>query len=178
MLDAAKTAEAVLVTGQAPGAAGQLAQDEEEDEAEGRPSSPTPSSSTTAMDVSNLTPQTYLVRPTRPDASRNRGRKAFKRNPAPKPASDPSISTAATPQAETTTAGTEAPTRNTGPSTQEVDDEVDALPEIDEYEDLIEEMEHLQLSLEEAWFLSAALGVLKVYDPATVSSEIWVKVSS
>jgi tRNA-splicing endonuclease subunit Sen2 len=55
---------------------------------------------------------------------------------------------------------------------------VDALPEIDEYEDLIEVMEHLQLSLEEAWFLSAALGVLKVYDPATVSSEIWVKVSS
>jgi tRNA-splicing endonuclease subunit Sen2 len=59
-----------------------------------------------------------------------------------------------------------------------VDDEVDALPEIDEYEDLIEEMEHLQLSLEEAWFLSAALGVLKVYDPATVSSHQWVKVSS
>jgi tRNA-splicing endonuclease subunit Sen2 len=58
-----------------------------------------------------------------------------------------------------------------------VDDEVDALPEVDEYEDLIEEMEHLQLSLEEAWFLSAALGVLKVYDPATVSSHTWVRIS-
>jgi tRNA-splicing endonuclease subunit Sen2 len=51
-----------------------------------------------------------------------------------------------------------------------VDDEVETLPEVDEFdESVIEEMEHLQLSLEEAWFLSSALGVLKIYDPSAVS---------
>jgi tRNA-splicing endonuclease subunit Sen2 len=39
-------------------------------------------------------------------------------------------------------------------------------------EELVQDMEHLQLGTEEAWFLSSALGVLKVYDPVTVSSPL------
>jgi tRNA-splicing endonuclease subunit Sen2 len=172
MLDAAKMAEEVLVTGQAPPTAGQ---DGEEEVVEGRSSSPTPSSSTvatTTVDVSHLTPQTYLVRPTRPDANRNRGRNAFKRRPAPPPAAASPGEDSATPQvagAPSTSTAVQTSARKTEPS-NEVDDEVDALPEVDEFDDsIIEEMEHLQLSLEEAWFLSSALGVLKIYDPATVS---------
>ena len=172
MLDAAKMAEEVLVTGQAPPTAGQ---DEEEEVVEGRSSSPTPSTSTvatTAVDVSHLTPQTYLVRPTRPDANRNRGRNAFKRRPAPPPAAAAPGADSAVPQvtegALTSTAV--QPTARKTETGNDVDDEVDALPEVDEFDDsIIEEMEHLQLSLEEAWFLSSALGVLKIYDPATVS---------
>jgi hypothetical protein len=58
----------------------------------------------------------------------------------------------------------------TTPVVDDVDDEVEALPEEEEFDDsLIEEMEHLQLSLEEAWFLSTAIGVLKILDPETVS---------
>jgi tRNA-splicing endonuclease subunit Sen2 len=172
MLDAAKMAEEVLVTGQAPPVAGE---DEEQEATEGRPSSPTPSTSTvatTAVDVSHLTPQTYLVRPTRPDANRNRGRNAFKRKPNPAP---PAVSGGAAPgpsQAVETASTSTAiqPTLRKTETTNDVDEEVDALPEVDEFDDtMIEEMEHLQLSLEEAWFLSSALGVLKIYDPATVS---------
>jgi tRNA-splicing endonuclease subunit Sen2 len=161
MLDAAKTAEAVLVTGQAPPIAGQ--EEEEETLVEGRSSSPTPSSSTTALDVSGLTPQTYLVRPTRPDATRNRGRKAFKRKP-------PTPQTTTAPQGVDGSVATATPPAPVVPTSNEVDDEVEELPEVDEFDDsVIEEMEHLQLSLEEAWLLSTALGVLKVYDPETVS---------
>jgi tRNA-splicing endonuclease subunit Sen2 len=172
MLDAAKMAEEVLVTGQAPPTAGQ---DEGEEVVEGRSSSPTPSTSTvatTAVDVSHLTPQTYLVRPTRPDANRNRGRNAFKRRPAPAPAATAPGTDPATPQATDgpSTSTAVQPTARKTEATNDVDDEVDALPEVDEFDDsIIEEMEHLQLSLEEAWFLSSALGVLKIYDPATVS---------
>jgi len=172
MLDAAKMAEEVLVTGQAPPTAGQ---DEEEEVIEGRSSSPTPSTSTvatTAVDVSHLTPQTYLVRPTRPDANRNRGRNAFKRRPAPPPLAAASGADSAAPQlagGPSTSTANLVPARK-AEATNDVDDEVDALPEVDEFDDsFIEEMEHLQLSLEEAWFLSSALGVLKIYDPATVS---------
>lgn len=201
MLDAAKTAEAVLVTGQAPTlpneAGGSVDADadadarEEEDETEtaaiigadvARPSSPTPSSSTTAtaIDVSSLTPQTYLVRPTRPDANRNRGRKAFKRKPpAPAPAQSNVNATQAGTTEAATSARASADTLAAAPPTMplptvpqaevDVDDEVDPLPEDDELEEeLIGEMEHLQLSLEEAWFLSSAVGVLRIYDPATV----------
>jgi tRNA-splicing endonuclease subunit Sen2 len=169
MLDAAKMAEEVLVTGQAPSTAGQ---DEEEEVAEGRSSSPTPSTSTvatTAVDVSHLTPQTYLVRPTRPDANRNRGRNAFKRRPAPPPAAAAPGADSVTPQAAdgSSTSTPVQPTPRKAETTNDVDDEVDALPEVDD--SIIEEMEHLQLSLEEAWFLSSALGVLKIYDPATVN---------
>jgi tRNA-splicing endonuclease subunit Sen2 len=173
MLDAAKMAEEVLVTGQAPPTAGQ---DEEEEVVEGRSSSPTPSTSTvatTAVDVSHLTPQTYLVRPTRPDANRNRGRNAFKRRPPPPPAVAAPGADLGTPQVADgpSTSTAIQPTSRKAETTNDVDDEVDALPEVDEFDDsIIEEMEHLQLSLEEAWFLSSALGVLKIYDPATVSS--------
>jgi len=53
----------------------------------------------------------------------------------------------------------------------EVDDEVPGIvEELDE--SVVEEMEHLQLGLEEAWFLSAALGVLRVVDPATVRPRV------
>lgn len=187
MLDAAKTAEAVLVTGQAPSTPsaqqieegqGGLADDEALDESESVPGSPAPSTatSTTMVDVSNLTPQTFLVRPTRPDANRNRGSKAFKRRP---------------PQAQKPNKGT-----STGPGTDQPNQEVDVAPvvprprdpppvstinEVDDeagkieqdeedklIEELVQDMEHLQLSLEEAWFLSTALGVLRVYDPASV----------
>jgi len=170
MLDAAKMAEEVLVTGQAPPVAGQ---DEDEEIIEGRSSSPTPSTSTvatTAVDVSHLTPQTYLVRPTRPDANRNRGRNAFKRRPAPAAAASTAVASSAGSQAaESSSPAVQPPARQTE-TTNEVDDEVETLPEVDEFDDsIIEEMEHLQLSLEEAWFLSSALGVLKIYDPATVS---------
>ena len=162
MLDAAKTAEAVLVTGQAPPIPGH--EEEEEVLVEGRSSSPTPSASTTALDTSSLTAQTYLVRPTRPDASRNRGRKAFKRKP-PAPQT-----TATTTQADDAVTATAAPSAPVMTTSNDVDDEVEELPEVDEFDDsIIEEMEHLQLSLEEAWFLSTALGVLKVYDSTTVS---------
>jgi tRNA-splicing endonuclease subunit Sen2 len=167
MLDAAKTAEAVLVTGQAPPLPGEQASIEEEADEDGdnpgRPGSPTPSTATTAVDVSHLTPQTYLVRPTRPDANRNRGRKAFKRKPAPAKGAQAS----ATP-AESSNAPVAA--IMTTPVVDDVDDEVEAIPEEEEFDDsLIEEMEHLQLSLEEAWFLSTAIGVLKILDPETVS---------
>jgi len=173
MLDAAKMAEEVLVTGQAPPTAGQ---DEEEEVVEGRSSSPTPSTSTvatTTVDVSHLTPQTYLVRPTRPDANRNRGRNAFKRRLAPPPAAaTPGAGPAVQQPADGPSTSTAIqPLARKAEATNDIDDEVDALPEVDEFDDsIIEEMEHLQLSLEEAWFLSSALGVLKIYDPATVSS--------
>lgn len=187
MLNAAKTAENVLVTGQAPSGPGEpssstLEEDgdgEEEQEAGAgsgsgagpRSSSPTPSTSTTALDVSSLTPQTYLVRPTRPDANRNRGRKAFKRRPPPpQPAQTPQNQ--ATDQAATASALTPTQAVSARPAEiqeTEVDDEVEPLPEEDELEEeMVEELEHLQLSLEEAWFLSAGLGVLKIYDPETV----------
>ena len=182
MLDAAKTAENVLVTGQAPPVPGEsslpgfqedMEQEEQEQESGPRPSSPTPSTSTTALDVSSLTPQTYLVRPTRPDANRNRGRKAFKRRPPPPTAAAQSNENQASTSAGSgpATPATPIPTISVVPETQEpeVDDDVEPLPEEDELEEeMIEEMEHLQLSLEEAWFLSAGLGVLKIYDSESV----------
>ena len=171
MLDAAKMAEEVLVSGQAPPVAGQ---DEEEEIVEGRPSSPTPSTSTaatTAVDVSHLTPQTYLVRPTRPDANRNRGRNAFKRKPNTAPAK-PTEALAETQEAASSSSVV-ATSSQKPQATNDVDDEMDTLPEVDQFDDsIIEEMEHLQLSLEEAWFLSSALGVLKIYDPETVSQNL------
>lgn len=172
MLDAAKMAEEVLTSGQAPLAAGQ--DGEEEDEVlDGRPGSPTPSTSTvatTAVDVSHLTPQTYLVRPTRPDANRNRGRNAFKRKPATNTAASGAASVSAQGAEAASSSTVVQPSPRTTKAPTEVDDEVENLPEVDEFDDsIIEEMEHLQLSLEEAWFSSSALGVLKIYDPATVS---------
>ena len=115
----------------------------------------------TPVDVSSLTPQTFLVRPTRPDANRNRGRKAFKRRPVQTQGSTQgqgsSISTAA---------GVGVSVHDAAEDQDgEVGTEVD-VEDIDE--SIVEEMEYLQLGLEEAWFLSSALGVLRVFDPATV----------
>lgn len=186
MLNAAKTAENVLVTGQAPSGPGDPSSstledegeaDEEQEAATGagaeagpRSSSPTPSTSTTALDISSLTPQTYLVRPTRPDANRNRGRKAFKRRPPPPAPATDQATTASAPTPTPTPAVT-VPVKPAEVQETEVDDEVEPLPEEDQLEEeMVEEMEHLQLSLEEAWFLSAGLGVLKIYDPETVCS--------
>lgn len=185
MLDAAKTAEAVLITGQVPSVPGESSTPSaEEDDPSGqgeadRPSSPAPSSSTTAVDVSSLTAQTYLVRPTRPDANRNRGRNAFKRKP-PQQKSNTATGANASQAGQASVAPSSAQAgqgnlpsgsarSNHDQKQAEVDDVVEALPEEDDLEeDMIEEMEHLQLSLEEAWFLSSALGVLKILDPETV----------
>ncbi|WWC88131.1 uncharacterized protein L201_003035 [Kwoniella dendrophila CBS 6074] len=147
--------------------------------------SPTPSTSTTTtttenpiIDPMNLTPQTFLVRPTRPDQNRNRGRKAFKRRPPP-----PST----TPAAETNQEGASNPSPNESVppisqsqsqlSSQPIqtniiqndgDEQEEEVEEEDLFdENLVEEMEHLQLSLEEALFLTLGLGVLKVFDPNT-----------
>lgn len=191
MLNAAKTAENVLVTGQAPVIPGEPslstleedAEDDQEEELKARSSSPTPSTSTTALDVSSLTPQTYLVRPTRPDANRNRGRKAFKRRPPPaqnqiqnQNQNQDQASSLTTPLPGSASASATVPILDRTAAqvtlaeeqSADVDDEVEPLPEDDLEEELVEEMEHLQLSLEEAWLLSAGLGVLKIFDPETV----------
>lgn len=184
MLDAAKTAEAVLTSSLTPSGAQSsgLAADEDDPLAaelvdagstdmDGATASPALSATTSInVDVSSLTPQTFLVRPTRPDANRNRGRKAFRRKPLPAAAQPPAagaeqpqVPKAAT--ADTTPGAGPGPRRQTGDVEGDVDsDDSDA----SDLEELVEEMEHLQLSLEETWFLLVALGVLKVYDPRTV----------
>ena len=159
MLDAAKAAEAVITTGQTPnsipsggtvdGGSGAGLEGEVEDDGLASPA-PTAAS---MVDVNALTPQTFLVRPTRPDSNRNRGRNAFKpKPPKPKPSvPDVPPNPGATPMAK--------------PKAEDLLDE-----EEDEFgEDIVEEMEFLQLGLEEAWFLSTGLGVLQVFDPTTVS---------
>jgi tRNA-splicing endonuclease subunit Sen2 len=54
---------------------------------------------------------------------------------------------------------------------QNDEEDADDLARGEEIEEMVQEMEHLQLGTEEAWFLAAGLGVLKVYDPVTVSDE-------
>ena len=146
------------------------------------PAQPTAKADSTLVDMSTLNAQTFLVRPTRPDANRNRGKKAFKRRP---PLSQAEKEARAKAQAE---AGEGVPLPNiSSASTKrvavitEVDDEAakakaDEDELVDEenvlLEELVEEMEHLQLSLEEAWFLSTALGVLRILDPVTVCSSL------
>ncbi|ODN84299.1 tRNA-intron endonuclease [Cryptococcus amylolentus CBS 6039] len=168
MLDAAKKAEAIVAAAKA-GAPVPLEpeEDEQEEDLEGgvslvvdasedvsRPASPSPSvaTTTTAIDHTNVTAQTFLVRPTRPDANRNRGRNAFRRRPPPA-------------QAQTQTPGTAAAPveRSPPPPVEEDDEEEDDLFD----ESLVEEMEHLQLSAEEAIFCSLAIGALRVRDPST-----------
>ncbi|OXG86904.1 tRNA-splicing endonuclease subunit Sen2 [Cryptococcus neoformans var. grubii Br795] len=117
------------------------------------------------IDPLNLTPQTFLVRPTRPDANRNRGRNAFRRRPPQSQAqvqiqgnTDTAVATPALATASSTEQTTRAP----------ADADVDIEAEEDLFdESLVEEMEHLQLSIEESLFLSLAIGVLRVYDPST-----------
>ena len=193
MLTAAKAAEAVLVSGRMPNGEedveGSVLGIEEDvrdnelelldEEEEERPdmdklrlssNSPAPSVATTTttapMDLSSLTPQTFLVRPTRPDSNRNRGRKAFRRKPPNPPPSQNVTASSLDPipngAAGTTVAGTD----NFKP--EEIEEELIEEDPFDE--SVIEDMEHLQLSLEEAWFLSAGIGVLRIYDPTTVSA--------
>jgi tRNA-splicing endonuclease subunit Sen2 len=200
MLDAAKAAEAVITTGQAPahvlatstgGAKDGEVEDQEADEqgdeeqegqggeeqgdeAETESIATTTTATAPNIDISTLTPQTFLVRPTRPDSNRNRGRNAFKRKPKPKPTTpaDPSAAAAAA-SPQTPTTAPQAPTP--APPTAAVDPETGiSKAELEEEEEdwfdesLIDEAEHLQLGLEEAWFLSTALGVLRIHDPETV----------
>ncbi|KAL1405169.1 tRNA splicing endonuclease subunit sen2 [Vanrija albida] len=158
MLEAARKAEAVLTTGQLPGEAAVDAEAKEDGDAEGSaaaatsPPSPTPSTLSLATDYSAALPpgaalnaQTFLVRPARPDANRNRGKRGFKRRPPPAPGAAPRPPPPPPPPAESS----------------------DSEPSDDEAALAVEHAEHLQLSLEEAWFLSSALGVLKILDPRT-----------
>ena len=199
MLSAAKTAEAVLTTGQLPSEHVEqlnglslddseeirdVLEDEEGAEPHGR-TSPTLTATTSNLDLNSLTPQTFLIRPTRPDANRNRGKKAFRRNPpAPKPAtgvvaeSDTSLPVRQDGGAVVDPAATAvqvvAPAQHAYVGSTETQDEGNQDGESaseDEFDEtVVEDMEHLQLGLEEAWFLSTALGVLKIYDAASVSA--------
>lgn len=191
MLDAAKAAEALIVASEAGKGdeedtkriQGPNEQEEQtgrvndgliEDEAEGS-ASPAPStlslpaSSTAGIDVSTLTPQTFLVRPTRPDANRNRGKNAFKRKPKPKPpvqSTEAGAGTGEVTGADRIAAVT-VPAAPIVPATTV--EEEDGSEEDPFDEDIVQEMEHLQLGLEEAWFLATAIGALKIHDPVSVS---------
>ncbi|KAL7418500.1 tRNA splicing endonuclease subunit sen2 [Cryptotrichosporon argae] len=117
-----------------------------------------------AVPASQLTPQTFLVRPTRPDATRNRGKNAFKRRPPPAAAVPPPSAEAAPPAPGGPPADRPA---QGGAGEDEEDEEEEEDAEVDP--SVVEEMEHLQLSYEEACFLSIGLGVLRVYDPVADS---------
>jgi tRNA-splicing endonuclease subunit Sen2 len=139
MLRAAKTAEAMITSSQNPTS---MLEDEDldgEDEA---------STVGGEVDINTLTAQTFLVRPTRPDANRNRGKKNFKRRPPAANVTSQPVSAVAV---------------------EEKEEEEEEIVEVPFDESLVEEMEVLQLGLEEAWFLASALGVLRVFDPKTVS---------
>jgi len=191
MLDAAKAAEAVITTGQVPVLPSttevvgddDIEVEENVNEEEVVASSPATTVGTegTVIDVNTLTPQTFLVRPTRPDANRNRGRNAFKRKPKPKPTTEQAGAATAAGGASanapvsmvegaagSVSASTSEPaTSSAAVQKADEEDEEEAEDELDE--NLVEEMEHLQLSLEEAWFLSTGLGVLRIYDAGSVS---------
>ncbi|WVQ85632.1 hypothetical protein IAT38_007798 [Cryptococcus sp. DSM 104549] len=192
MLDAAKKAEAIIsASANASGSATpstfpdnegevEAGDDAEEDgdadadEPGPRAGSPTPSSATAttagAIDPSSLTAQTFLVRPTRPDANRNRGKNAFRRRPAKAAGASAATSTAAasgeasTSQPVVQQQPVPAPAPAPEPEAEDEEDEKDPFDE-----SLVEEMEHLQLSVEEAIFLSLGLGVLKIFDPISES---------
>jgi tRNA-splicing endonuclease subunit Sen2 len=134
-----------------------------------RSASPAPSAATAAdftallPEGTKLTAQTFLVRPTRPDANRNRGKKPFKRRPAG-PAGPGAAAAAATTASASPSTPTPAPAARI-PTPAPAAEEEDSSDSDDE---LVAEMEHLQLSYQEAWFLSS-LGVLKVFDPEVAS---------
>ncbi|KLT45632.1 hypothetical protein CC85DRAFT_112550 [Cutaneotrichosporon oleaginosum] len=171
MLDAAKKAEAVLTTGQLPGAdagagaeAAEDSEDDDDDDGEkDRPASPAASAislATTASvlpDGTKLNAQTFLVRPQRPEsAGNNRNRGKFKRRPPGKPAAPgpgPGAGGASASPAEKEKLELEVAAKPTVP-TEAWEEDADALA-------LVPDHEHLQLCLEEAWFLSA-LGVLSI----------------
>lgn len=142
MLEAAKAAEKVLVTGEVPeNAVVTDAQGKSVVLEEG-------------AEVGKLTASTFLVRPSRPDTNRNRGKKQFKRRPAVQEAAAGAAAGA------TASAPASSPAPPPPPPPPVEDDD----PSDDEAANLVEEHEHLQLSYEEAWFLSAAIGVLRVQD--------------
>ncbi|ORX34107.1 hypothetical protein BD324DRAFT_636639 [Kockovaella imperatae] len=183
MLSAAKAAEQVLVTGQMPSEHGpdEVAEGSngdagngEEGNLSGRAASPALTTGTD-VDLSTLTPQTFLVRPTRPDANRNRGKNAFKRRPKPVTSVN-----GTTVEAGPSNAMPSSSLPRSGVSDQEApsvqpavvvvpDDYEQDLSEDDFEESIVEDLEHLQLGLEEAWFLSSGIGVLKIYDTKTQS---------
>lgn len=105
--------------------------------------------------VTRLTPQTFLQRPTRPDA-KPKGRRP------PPPAAPPAASTSNEPQSlpDAGTSQTARPVQDTAVPTHSGEDLVDP--------DTVEDLEHLQLNLEEAFFLSWAVGCLDVINPKTV----------
>lgn len=194
MLDAAKAAEALIVASgdgaeaveemeaggedMATNSTSALVQSDADQDAMASPAPSTlslPASSAADIDISTLTPQTFLVRPTRPDANRNRGKNAFRRKPKPKPpAAAQAEGLGDTTAGEAATTGAPAasvPTAHTTPARQRPqspEPEDDASDDDPFDEDIVQEMEHLQLALEEAWFLGTALGVLKIYDPISV----------
>lgn len=199
MLDAAKAAEAVITTGQAPSShcppQDDPREEEEEDErdqglGEGEGdeediASPATTTISTpgVIDINTLTPQTFLVRPTRPDANRNRGRNAFKRKLKPKPTSTVptlplptdsvpiDVPSQAQPATGLTGTNVDPNSEAVSAGVQSIVSDAPGVVDEDEFDErLVEELEHLQLSLEEAWFLSTALGVLKIHDPVTVSA--------
>lgn len=96
-----------------------------------------------------LTPQTFLVRPTRPDQ-----RVGKKRTPA------------AAPVDQTVVGEQSAPTGQPIAQVEKADEKParEPLPPIE-----VQDFEHLQLNLEEAFFLSWAIGCLHVVHPKTVS---------
>ncbi|KAJ9093612.1 hypothetical protein QFC19_008279 [Naganishia cerealis] len=113
--------------------------------------------------VTRLTPQTFLQRPTRPD-SKPKGRKPQSHPPTPPP--PPTVATSDVPQNPTTLPESQAVTAISR------EEEQSASPMVPSGEDLVdpesvEDLEHLQLNLEEAFFLSWALGCLEVVDPKT-----------
>lgn len=110
--------------------------------------------------VTRLTPQTFLVRPERPAGSQpNRGKPKRK----PRPAATPTIATPTT----TTETGTGTATATVPqqtvvrPPPSFIKPEEEVVP--DKFA-AVEDMEHLQLNLEETFFLGWALGCLTVFD--------------
>lgn len=185
MITAAKTAEALITNAQKSGEVNEDSagveegeegvEDEMEDGDDTRSIGTATTNVTTTtgpggevVDIHSLTPQTFLVRPTRPDANRNRGKNAFKRKPKPRPTpSETQPSTGGTNTIDKVEASvkTQHVDAETGISKAELEeDEEDWFDET-----LVEEAEHLHLGTEEAWFLSTALGVLRIRDPKTVS---------
>ncbi|WWC68397.1 uncharacterized protein I206_102323 [Kwoniella pini CBS 10737] len=190
MLNAAKQAEAILTSSTKAStstdlnnfSSSPLSQDNleeyigEEGELEiddqRRSNSPTPSTSTTItattedtiIDPMKLTAQTFLIRPTRPDSNRNRGKKAFRRRPPPSQVPLPTT-TESTSLTSNSTAISQLPPIVPLTASKEEEEEEEEEEEDLFDESLVEDMEHLQLSLEEALFLSLGLGVLKVFDP-------------
>lgn len=103
--------------------------------------------------VTRLTPQTFLQRPTRPDA-KPKGKK-----PPPPSAPKAGVSNEQQPAQV-----------GTAQSTPQATEAVVAIPSGEDLvdPDTVEDLEHLQLNLEEAFFLSWAVGCLDIVNPKNV----------